>query len=130
MKVLLDTCAIIWTASEPESLSSAAREILTAPETTVGVSVISCAELACLQERKRIEIAEHWKTWFNRCLSVNRWHVWDVDLSVMQEAYSLPGLFHPDPTDRILVASARVHALTVITADHRILEYPHVSSLW
>ena len=41
-------------------------------------------------------------------------------------AYDLPGEFHRDPADRILVATARVHDFTVVTPDSRILTYPHV----
>ncbi len=89
-----------------------------------------CAELCCLQERKRIAIRGHWRIWFNRCLEVNRWRVLDITLPVIQEAYSLPEHFHRDPADRILVATARLHALTIVTADRRILDYPHVNTLW
>jgi PIN domain nuclease of toxin-antitoxin system len=34
----------------------------------------------------------------------------------------LPESFHRDPADRILVATARVHGATILTADRRILE--------
>ena len=130
MNVLLDTCAIIWTASEPESLSQAARDVLGAEDTSVFVSPIACAELACLQERNRIAIKGHWKTWFNRCLSANNWQVLDITVAVVQEAYSLPETFHRDPVDRLLVGTARLHDLVLVTADGRILNYPHVKTLW
>ena len=42
------------------------------------------------------------------------------------EAYALPGSFHRDPADRLLVAAARRSGLTLVTADDRILAYPHV----
>jgi PIN domain nuclease of toxin-antitoxin system len=121
---------MIWAVSDPDALPEVVREALTARDTGVGVSVISCAELACLQDRKRIAINEHWKTWFNRCIEINRWRVWDINLRVIQEAYSLPDSFHPDPADRVLVATARLHDLTLVTADARIRNYPHVLSLW
>lgn len=130
MNVLLDTCAVIWAVSDPDALPEVVREALTARESVVGVSVITCAELACLQDRKRIAINEHWKTWFNRCLEVNSWRVFDINLRVIQEAYSLPDSFHSDPVDRVLVATARLHDLTLVTADVRIRNYPHVLSLW
>ena len=43
-------------------------------------------------------------------------------------AYDLPGEFHRDPADRILVATAVVHDLTLMTADDRILAYPYLLS--
>jgi PIN domain nuclease of toxin-antitoxin system len=45
------------------------------------------------------------------------------------EAYALPGEFHPDPTDRQLVAAARIHGLRLLTADARMLAYREVQSL-
>ncbi len=130
MNVLLDTCAVIWAVSEPESLSQTARDVLGAGDTSVFVSPITCAELACLQERSRIAINGHWRTWFNRCLSANNWQVLDITVPVVQEAYSLPETFHRDPADRLLVGTARLHDLVLITADARILTYPHVKTLW
>lgn len=130
MNVLLDTCAVIWSVSEPEALSVAARTVLSAADTSVHVSPITCAELCCLQERKRISIDGHWKTWFSCCLRDNGWRVVDITLPIVQEAYSLPETFHRDPVDRLLVGAARVRGLTLLTADRRLLEYPHVDTLW
>jgi len=130
MRLLLDTCAVIWAVSEPDKLSEAASSALTAADAFVHVSPITCAELCCLQERGRILIEGHWRTWFNRCLSDNGWRVLDITLPVVQEAYSLPEAFHRDPVDRLLAGTARVHRLTVLTADRRLLDYPHVETLW
>jgi PIN domain nuclease of toxin-antitoxin system len=44
------------------------------------------------------------------------------------DAYALPGPFHKDPADRLLVAAARCHELTVLTANERILRYRGVRS--
>ncbi|HJP29637.1 MAG: type II toxin-antitoxin system VapC family toxin [Candidatus Latescibacteria bacterium] len=130
MDVLLDTCCVIWAASEPDALSADATRLLGAPDTDVSVSAISCAEVACLAERDRIELDRHWKAWFRRVMEVNAWRVIDIDLKVLEEAYSLPGDFHRDPADRIITATARLSGSTVLTADHRILDYPHVEARW
>ena len=130
VKVLLDTCCLLWAVSDPSILSSAATEILEKKDTIVYVSPISCAEIACLSERNRITLQQHWKVWFNYYLDVNGWKVIDIDLAVIQEAYSLPEEFHQDPADRILTATARIHDLTILTADRKILSYPHVATAW
>ena len=130
MNVLLDTCALIWCASEPERLSKLARETVIARETCIFVSAISCAEIACLAEDGKIEVTPHWRTWFNRVVDDNNWSVLDIDLDTVQEAFSLPDNFHRDPADRYIVAAARLWRMPVITADRKILDYPHVESLF
>lgn len=54
----------------------------------------------------------------------------DIDLETVQEAFSLPGDFHRDPADRLIAATARLNHMHVLTADNKILDYPHVRSLW
>jgi PIN domain nuclease of toxin-antitoxin system len=130
MNLLLDTCAMIWCVSDPDRLSADARQALTHPENRVFVSAINCAEVACLAENGKIRIKPHWRTWFNRALADNGWTVVDIDLETVQEAYALPGPFHRDPVDRILVATARLRHMTLVTADRKLLDYPHVSSLF
>ncbi|MDE0838446.1 MAG: PIN domain-containing protein, partial [Kiritimatiellae bacterium] len=58
----------------------------------------------------------------------NAWGVLDIDLETVEEAFSLPGEFHRDPADRFIVAAARLNRLVVLTADRKILDYPHVQS--
>ncbi len=45
------------------------------------------------------------------------------------DAANLPGSFHPDPADRLIVATARAHGATLLTTDAKILAYSHVSTL-
>lgn len=129
MKVLLDTCAILWAVFDSSKLSERARSVLTDSATEVFVSPISCAELACLQERGRIELDVHWKTWFDRYLNLNGWQVVDISLPIIQDAFALPSPFHADPADRILTATARTEDMTLITGDSKLINYPFVETL-
>ena len=130
MRIILDTCAVIWAVSEPEKLSDNGKRSLTHPEAEVFVSVITCAEIACAVERGRIEIDRHWKSWFRTYTELNGWQIVPIDLGVMEEAYSLPEYSHRDPADRIIVATARKLRLQIVTADRRMLDYPHVETVW
>lgn len=129
LRLLLDTCAILHLAKDPRRLETRTRETLTDPESEVNVSVVSIAELACLCNLGRIELEPHWKTWFRRAVDHNGWNLLEVDQRVAEEAWSLPENFHRDPSDRLLVATARIHQLTLVTTDRRILDYPHVDCL-
>ena len=130
MKLLLDTCCIIWAVSEPSAISKDAKALLVADESEIFVSVISVAELACAVERRRITIDRHWKKWFRYYSDLNAWQIESISLEIMEEAYSLPDAFHADPADRIITATARLNHCTILTADKKILAYPHVDSVW
>ncbi len=130
MRLLLDTCAVIWAVSEPEKLSTDGKRSLSHPEAEVFVSVISCAEVACAVERGRIELDRHWKSWFRNYTDLDDWQIVPIDLEVMEEAYSLPEYSDRDPADRIIVATARKLHLQIVTADRRMLDYPHVETIW
>jgi PIN domain nuclease of toxin-antitoxin system len=94
------------------------------------VSPISCAEIACGVERSRISLDRHWKPWFRHFITLNGWQLVDVDLQIMEEAYSLPEYTGRDPADRIIVATARILQCPVVTADRYIREYAHVPVVW
>lgn len=126
MQYLLDTCAVLWLAVDGGPLGDAILADLESPNNEVFVSAITAAELACLVRKNRIELPTHWRRWYRHAIEINGWNVLPVDLEIIEEAYSLPGDFHPDPADRILVASARLHQFTLITGDQKILDYPHV----
>ena len=130
MTVVLDTCAIIWAVSDPARLPDRAAGILQAEDTAVCVSAISCAEIACAATRGRIEIDRHWRLWFRLHVELNGWTVLPIDLECVEEAFALPEPFHRDPADRLIVATARGLSAPVVTADARILAYPHVRTVW
>jgi len=130
VKLLLDTCCIIWVVSNPEYLSRKAVKLLKAEDSEIFVSPISCAEIACAVERGRIKLTQHWKKWFRYYVSLNQWQVEIIDLEIIEEAYSLPEALITDPVDRILIATARLKNYTILTADQKILTYPHVRAIW
>ena len=130
MKLVLDTCAILWSVSDPARFPEPVSQALVRGDTEVSVSAISCAEIACASERGRLELDRHWRIWFRHYVEMNGWTVRPIDLDVVEEAYALPEPFHRDPADRLIVATARRLAAAVVTADARMLGYPHVKTLW
>jgi PIN domain nuclease of toxin-antitoxin system len=121
---------MIWAISDPSAISDRAKSLLTSDQSQIFISVISAAEIACAVERGRITIDRHWKKWFRHYTDLNGWKIADIDIKVMEEAYSLPDVFHADPADRIITATARLYHDTILTADKKILAYPHVDAIW
>ena len=130
MKLLLDTGCLIWAIAQPDHLSITARKLLTARENQIFFSPISAAEIACACDRGRLVVRPHWKPWLRKHIDANQWQAHPMDLTTVEEAYSLPGAFHADPADRIITATARLHELALLTADKKILAYPHVNAVW
>jgi len=130
VRLVVDTCVVLWAGLAPERLSLAARDALVDPAAEILVASITAAEIACAQARGRVSLNDHWRPWFRRALAANGWIVVSASLDIMEEAYSLPEVFHPDPTDRIIVATARIERAVLVTGDRLLLAYPHVDTLW
>jgi len=86
-------------------------------------------EIARLVARGEIELACPLQEWVARSMTALKLRTIELDHASAIEAYALPEPFHPDPADRLLVAVARVHDLSIATADSRILQYGSVASL-
>jgi len=129
MNYLLDTCALLHYSLQPDRLSVFALEEITNSANQVWLSVISAGELACLQNKGRIEFRSHWKIWFRDAVERSGWEPLPITQEIMEEAYSLPEPIHRDPADRLLIATSRIHRMPLVTTDSLILNYPHVESL-
>ena len=129
MTMLLDTCAVVFVVSEPERLSTAARTEMSHPDNVIFVSCVTVGELACAVKRGKLKLNRPWAEWFKHYAQAYGWTVLPITTETMVEAYSLPGEFHNEPADRLIVAQARLGQHTVVTTDTRIRNYPHVASL-
>jgi len=125
MRILLDTHVLVWAESRPQRLGPATRGLLEEPLTELLVSPISTLELARLVSLSRLILHVELSDWLGGARKHLGWKDADFTHEIALESYRLPGVFHKDPADRILVASARELGVTLITADESILAYPH-----
>jgi PIN domain nuclease of toxin-antitoxin system len=125
--IVLDTHIWIWWVHGDSRLRGKHLEILQQNETSgLGVSVISCWEVAKLVECGRLALPRPVLDWFDAGLSYPGIQLLDLTPNIAAESATLPGEFHRDPADQIIVATARIHGCPLITADRKILDYPHV----
>jgi PIN domain nuclease of toxin-antitoxin system len=129
MRFLLDTCAVIFFAEATGDLSREATDSLQAPDSEVFVSAVSIGELACAVERGRLKVKQHWRVWWKEALRRNGWPCLPVTAEIVEEAYSLSEPIHRDPADRLLIATARIERLTLVTTDAKLLGSPHLRTL-
>jgi PIN domain nuclease of toxin-antitoxin system len=128
VKILLDTHAWIWSQESPELFGPTAQSILADENNALFVSTVSSLEISRLAWGGHLILAGRLQTWVAESLDALLADTVPLTHETAIAAYDLPGEFHRDPADRILVATARVLDLTLMTADERILAYPHVMS--
>ena len=126
--ILLDTHIWIWWRNQSNRLPpNALRIIREHSPHEIGVSVISCWEVAKLVERERLKLSLPVEVWIRHGLvSLRLFH---LTPEIAVASTQLPGDFHRDPADQIIVATARLHDIPLVTADQRIREYPYVTTL-
>jgi PIN domain nuclease of toxin-antitoxin system len=122
-RYIFDTCLLIYLSRADEPIAPPAREVL---ETTAGafhVSAISVWEIGLLVSKGRLNLTRAPLEWFRSFVGEQDLHVLNVTPEILVASSFLPGPLHGDPADRILIATAREHDLTIITRDRAILAY-------
>jgi len=95
----------------------------------VFVSVISIWEIALLVRLKRLSLHTSVTSWVNQALLLPGVNLLSFSPQIAIDAVDLPDPMHKDPCDRILVASARVERLTLVTRDGDILDFAQATNV-
>ena len=126
--ILLDTHVWMWWVTGSPSLPRSFRRTLADNESQgLGVSIISCWEVALKAAAGALELDRPLSDWLDYALHYPGMQLVPLDVAIVKDAVSLPGAFHKDPADRFIVATARVLNVPLLTADARIRTYEHVS---
>jgi PIN domain nuclease of toxin-antitoxin system len=123
---LLDTHTWIWVQTgETDRISRDVRKELEKGQVRgqVFLSAISVLELARLVSLRQRTLPCSVDDFVSDAFSDDALVLLDLTPRIMIESTRLPGTFHRDPSDRLLVATARAHGLTLITRDKQILDY-------
>lgn len=121
--IILDTHIWIWWVDEHPKLSRQNREHIEANQASgLGVSIISCWEIAKLVEKNRLTFECPLEEWLELALDYPGIQLLQLSLPIILESTRLSG-FHADPSDQIIVATARVSGLSLLTQDQKILNY-------
>jgi len=130
--IVLDTHTWIWWVSNPDSLSAKARGAIdkALDKGAVHISAISAWEVAMLEKRGRLKLTMSVRDWIAKSEMLPSLQFVPISTNIAVASVELPGEFHDDPADRIIVATARSMNAVLITKDDKILKYPHVKTLW
>lgn len=128
--IVLDTHICVWWVHGDEHLSVQQTQWLRENETQgLGVSIISCWEVAKLVEYNRLTLPCPVADWLDQALGYPGISLLELTPRIVVDSTLLPKGFHKDPADQLIVATARTLDCSLLTADDKILNYPHVSTL-
>jgi PIN domain nuclease of toxin-antitoxin system len=128
MKILVDTCAFLWIVSESPRLSKTAAAVFLDRNNQRYLSAASAWEIGIEHAAGRLPLPERPDVFIPKIRQASGIASLDVDEESALLASRLPGL-HSDPFDRMLVAQAVVHGMTILTPDRAIEQYA-VRVLW
>ncbi|WP_018008912.1 type II toxin-antitoxin system VapC family toxin [Cupriavidus neocaledonicus] len=130
--IVLDTHALLWWTAGSAELSGAARTAIARElaEGDIVVSAISAWEVAMLVERGRLVLTMDVDAWLATVAKIDVVRFLPVDAGIAVKSVNLPGDFHKDPADRMIVTTARMLAAPLVTRDEKIRAYPHVRTIW
>jgi PIN domain nuclease of toxin-antitoxin system len=131
--ILLDTCALLWLAGG-ELLSKASLAAINQARDSdvLFLSPISAWEIGLLTKRGEVTFGISAEAFISRAFSRPGIQVAPLTPEIAVRASYLPGSFHSDPADRLLIATAILMGFTLVTRDREILRYAakgHVSAL-
>lgn len=126
VKYLLDTGVWLRAVNESQSIPGAVLRLLKASKETYGLAAISIWEIGRKVQTGKLPLPKELAEWFADALAPNI-EILPVSPSVVIDAMHLPKFPNRDPADELIVATARVHKLTLITTDTKLKGYSHAS---
>ncbi len=123
--IVIDTHVLIWALDDDRRLGDAARQVLMAAATDGGimVSAITPWEIALLAHKGRLTLGREISAWIDAALALPGIALAPIEPAIAVDSVRLPGIFHADPADRLIIATARHANLPLLTADRAILDY-------
>ena len=130
--IVLDTHAWIWFVNNPRQLSAAARRAAeeAMSRRAIYISSISAWEVALLAASGRIELSIGVQDWIAGSETLPFFIFVPVDNAIFIRSVSLPGPLHSDPADRIIIATAMMKGMPIVTKDEKIRNYSKVKTIW
>ncbi len=123
--ILIDTHILHWFVSRSSALNIRLQKKIEeiSERGLIFISAMSIWEIALLVRKRRMTLSTPIEKWVDIAMSFQNFKLVDLDSQIGIEANNLPGFFHEDPADRIIVATSRILDIPLITCDQKILDY-------
>lgn len=116
MKVLIDTCALIWFLRDDRELSERAALLIENPNTEAFISVVSIWEIAVKGSLGKLNLPMGFLDSLEDKLKASGFKILPVGFQHASGVYALPSV-DADPFDRLLISQCKTEKLTAITND-------------
>jgi PIN domain nuclease of toxin-antitoxin system len=126
LRLLLDTHIWLWSLNEPERVGKLVLQEMRDPASEVWLSPISTWEALTLNAKGRLELPVDLADWVRKATAPFREALLTHEISLASRRLRLP---NQDPADRLLVATAQVVGLTLVTADSALLGLGDIATL-
>lgn len=127
--ILLDTCTLLWLASDQKKLSSKAKKEIEKNAQSLFVSAITAFEIAIKCRNGKLELPLPSLYWFTEAVDFHGIREIPVTSSIAVSSVQLPPL-HNDPCDRIIIATSQLNAMKIVTCDKLISQYENTEVIW
>lgn len=127
--IVLDTHIWIWWVNDSPRLTEQHKQWIQDYQAEgLGISIISCWEVAKLVEKNRLALTMSVDLWLKQALAYPGVQLLNLTVPIVVQSTQLEG-FHNDPADQIIAATAKVYDCFLLTADTKILNYANVKTL-
>jgi PIN domain nuclease of toxin-antitoxin system len=125
--ILADTHALLWWVISRHLLSRRARDVL--DNRIVCVAGVTVFEIASLVHRGRVHLDAELVTWLENVIVLPKVVLLPLTMDVAVTAAQLPDPVR-NPIDRIIVATALLQGVPLVTKDRQIVESGLVMTIW
>ena len=124
MRYLLDSSVWLMSALREQVLPEDIQEIVSNADETLGLSIFSLWEAAKKHQQGKLSLPMDLPAWLKAAVPLHV-HILPLTADIIVESTRLPDFPVNDPADQLIVATARVHKLTLLTTDTKLKGYRH-----
>ena len=129
---MLDTCAIVWDAIEPNQLSDKAKKAINRADefNALIISDISVWEISMLIKRNRLSIESTPSHFLNLYLQTRNISVIQISPEIAELSVNFDESINKDPADRIISATSIIQNAQLVTADKNLIASEMIETVW
>lgn len=128
--ILLDTCAVIWDALEPNQLTPKAKNAIKRYQNELIICDISIWEIAMLIRKERLVVECTTSGFIRLLVEARNFQVQEITAEIAELSVNLGAELGRDPADRLIAATSILRNAPVVSADQSLRKASMVETIW